>query len=442
MARIPTKVFVPNTPGIPNAPGTIVACHKRRGEPIDAEEALFEIRYADLDAEVLAPVPGTIVELHVATGDTVSVGWPLADIATGQDGAASLPALRLSRSLIDRAPLWIAVALSAPALVWPWWLVVVLIGSLLLAGLERAWTPGQRLRPADALLLPLGVAVSAGGWIRERLSQPAPLAGIMPFLGWLAVAIVGVATAGAALRLISHGTSGLVAAMRLANFGYAMNVFAFLAGVSFMRRSLSVPKRKAYLTHLLAEMPAAVLAAAALAALIWTLLCAVALPRNAWWPASNLDDAVSAMPAGLRSTVQEWKRSLAETEARAVVDCLAERGQGGWLPPTGLLTADGAVAVSVDPDRASRPNDRSLAILMLALQNQLSPNVSVVVIHTSSPRARLRFELLHTNSPITNGMLLADRVTPTQHANAHLTTVRSMPEQDVNLALRCSAVAF
>jgi Biotin-requiring enzyme len=441
-ARASTKVFVPSTRQIPGTPGTVVACHKRRGEQVEAEEALFEIRFADVDAEVLAPLAGTLVGLHVATGDTVSVGWPLADIASYADGKASLPTGSFASSLIARAPLVIAVAVGAPALIWPFWLVVVIIGSLLLVGIERTWVPARRLEPADVFTLPLGVVAGAGGWIRGRLSQPAPLAETVRFAGWLVVAIVGTAAVGGALWLASDGTNGLVAAMRLADFGYALRVFAFLASISLIRRGLSVAARKAYLVRMLSGVPAAALAGATLVALVWALLCAVVLPRDAWWPAPNLHEAVSSMPVGLRNTVHEWERSLAETEARAVVNCAAERGRGGWLPPTGLLRADGTVAVSVNFDRASPPDDRSLAVLMLALQNQLAPNVSIVIMHTGKPRARIRYELIPTTRPITEIDLLADRVTLGLHTKAHLAAVRSISEPDINVALRCSAVAF
>jgi pyruvate/2-oxoglutarate dehydrogenase complex dihydrolipoamide acyltransferase (E2) component len=438
----PTKVFVPNTPGIPNAPGTVVACHKRRGDPIDAEEMLFEIRYADLDAEVLAPVTGTLIELHVATGDTVSVGWPLAAIAAEAEGNASWTPARFARALVERAPFVIAIALSAPALLWPAWLAVVLIGSLLLVGIERTWTPGRHLEPADVFMLPLGVAVGAGRWIRERASQLAPLAGILPLMVWLAVAITGTAIVGGALWLISYGADGLAAAIRLAEFGHAARMFAFLASLSFIRRGLSVPARKAYLSRELSNVPTAALTGATLVALTWAIMCAVAIPRDAWWPASNLDAAASSMPLGLRSTVREWKRSLAETEARAVVNCAAQRGLGGWLPPVALLRPDNSVAVAVNYDRASPPDDRSLAVLMLALQNQLSPNASVVVIHTTKPRARLRFELFPTGSPVTEVGPITERVAPNRQADAHLRAVKSVPEHDIKVALRCSAVAF
>jgi pyruvate/2-oxoglutarate dehydrogenase complex dihydrolipoamide acyltransferase (E2) component len=440
--RTPTKVFVPNTQQIPRTPGTVVACHKRRGERVEAEEALFEIRFADVDAEVLAPLTGTLVGLHVAAGDTVSVGWPLADISTGERLDAS-PSDPLAARLLAHAPFAIALALSAVALIWPLlWLAVVLAGSFLFVGIERTWVRGLRPEPAEAVLFPLRVLASSGRWLRERFSQPAPLAGTVRFAGWLGVAIVGTGAVGGLVWLTSHGGGGVVAAMRLADFAHAFRIFAFLACVSLIRVGLSAPARRAYLARALSGIPGAGLAAAVTLALIWVVLCAMVLPRDSWWPASNLRTALNSMPVGLRDTAREWERSLAETEARAVVECAAQRGFGGWLPPTGLLGPDGTVAVAVNFDRAAPPNDRSLAVLMLALQNQLAPNTAVIIVHTDKPRARIRYGPIPTTSPITEAGVVADRVTPSARTDAHLAALRSMPEQDVKVALRCSAVAF
>ncbi len=442
-ARAPTKLFVPNARQIPRAPGTVVACHKRRGERVEAEEALFEIRFADVDAEVLAPLAGRIVGLHVAAGDTVSVGWPLADISSDEGQDAAPPSSPFAALMLAHAPLVIALALGSVAFVWPLlWLVVVLAGSLLLVGIERTWVSGLRVQPAEAVLLPLRVLASSGRWLRGRVSQPAPLAGTGRFVGWLGVAILGTGAVGGLLWLISHGADGLVAAMRLADFAHALRVFAFLACVSLIRVGLSAPARKAYLTRALSGIPDAGLAAGIAIALVWVALCAVVLPRDTWWPASSLRAALSSMPVGLRDTAREWEQSLAETEARAVVSCAAQRGFGGWLPPTGILGPDGSVAVAVNFDRANPPDNQSLAVLMLALQNQLAPNVSVIIIHTDRPRARIRYEPIPAASPIAEAGQLAGRVAMNAHANAHLAALRSTPEQDVKVALRCSAVAF
>src|SRR5688572_14710632 len=70
--------------------GSILEWHKQEGDEISEDETLVEISTDKVDAEVPSPVPGTVVKLHAAEGDTVGVGSVLAEIAPG-DGAT--PAL-------------------------------------------------------------------------------------------------------------------------------------------------------------------------------------------------------------------------------------------------------------------------------------------------------------------------------------------------------------
>ncbi len=57
-----------------------------RATAVAADETIVEISTDKVDAEVPAPVGGTLVKIHAAEGDTVAVGALLAEIATG-DGA-------------------------------------------------------------------------------------------------------------------------------------------------------------------------------------------------------------------------------------------------------------------------------------------------------------------------------------------------------------------
>src|SRR6478609_555904 len=70
--------------------GSILEWHKQEGDEVSEDETLVEISTDKVDAEVPAPVSGTVVKIHAAEGDTVNVGSVLAEIAPG-DGAA--PAL-------------------------------------------------------------------------------------------------------------------------------------------------------------------------------------------------------------------------------------------------------------------------------------------------------------------------------------------------------------
>src|ERR671911_565538 len=61
--------------------GSILEWHKQEGEAVSEDETLVEISTDKVDAEVPAPVSGTVVKIHAAEGDTVGVGSVLAEIA-------------------------------------------------------------------------------------------------------------------------------------------------------------------------------------------------------------------------------------------------------------------------------------------------------------------------------------------------------------------------
>ncbi len=71
--------------------GTVVAWHKAAGDPVTADEVLFEVSTDKVDTEVPAPADGVLAEILVEAGATVPVGSRLAVIAGADDsvGAAA-----------------------------------------------------------------------------------------------------------------------------------------------------------------------------------------------------------------------------------------------------------------------------------------------------------------------------------------------------------------
>ena len=67
--------------------GTILEWHKSEGDHVTAEETIVEISTDKVDAEVAAPIAGTVVKIHAAAGETVAVGALLAEIAPNGDSA-------------------------------------------------------------------------------------------------------------------------------------------------------------------------------------------------------------------------------------------------------------------------------------------------------------------------------------------------------------------
>jgi 2-oxoglutarate decarboxylase len=69
------------------AEGTVLEWHKGVGDQVRPEETIVEISTDKVDAEVPAPVAGTIVKILAEEGETVAVGAPLAEISANGDGA-------------------------------------------------------------------------------------------------------------------------------------------------------------------------------------------------------------------------------------------------------------------------------------------------------------------------------------------------------------------
>src|SRR4051812_38247884 len=71
--------------------GSVLEWHKQEGDEVSQGETLVEISTDKVDAEVPAPVAGTLVKCHVVDGDTVEVGAVLAEIAPSNGGAPATP---------------------------------------------------------------------------------------------------------------------------------------------------------------------------------------------------------------------------------------------------------------------------------------------------------------------------------------------------------------
>ena len=77
--------------------GTVTAWHKAAGDPVRADEVLFEVSTDKVDTEVPAPADGVLSEILVEAGATVPVGTRLAVIggagetAGAPESAASVP---------------------------------------------------------------------------------------------------------------------------------------------------------------------------------------------------------------------------------------------------------------------------------------------------------------------------------------------------------------
>src|SRR3954451_7505044 len=72
--------------------GVILEWAKQPGDAVQADETLVEISTDKVDAEVPAPVSGTVAEILAQAGDTVNVGQVIARLAAGDGAQPTAPA--------------------------------------------------------------------------------------------------------------------------------------------------------------------------------------------------------------------------------------------------------------------------------------------------------------------------------------------------------------
>ena len=70
--------------------GTIIKWHKKVGDNVSKDETIFEISTDKVDTEIPSPVDGTLAEILIGEQETVSVGTPVAKIATGKSSDVSV----------------------------------------------------------------------------------------------------------------------------------------------------------------------------------------------------------------------------------------------------------------------------------------------------------------------------------------------------------------
>src|SRR5436190_786098 len=72
--------------------GTVLTWLKQEGDHVEADDPLVEVSTDKVDAEVPSPAAGTITEILVDEGDTVTVGQVIARLALGAGAPAPVAA--------------------------------------------------------------------------------------------------------------------------------------------------------------------------------------------------------------------------------------------------------------------------------------------------------------------------------------------------------------
>jgi len=88
---MPTDVVMPQM-GESITEGTITKWLKKPGDSVQRDEPLFEISTDKVDAEIPSPAAGTLKEIKIAEGTTVTINTVVAVIDGAGSAAASAPA--------------------------------------------------------------------------------------------------------------------------------------------------------------------------------------------------------------------------------------------------------------------------------------------------------------------------------------------------------------
>ncbi len=93
-----TEIIMPQM-GESIAEGTITKWLKKVGDPVKRDEPIFEISTDKVDAEIPAPVAGTLTEIRVPEGQTVAINTVVGVLGEAGEAAASPPPPRSPRRL-------------------------------------------------------------------------------------------------------------------------------------------------------------------------------------------------------------------------------------------------------------------------------------------------------------------------------------------------------
>jgi hypothetical protein len=328
--------------------------------------------------------------------------------------------------LEERSPTLLAVALSAPALVLPFgWLLLCLLLAWIAGSVKRSPSADGARGPADLVVPPL-----------RTLGAAANPANLVLALAGVAAAIAGGAAIAAAWGLVtwlpSEGSTGLLAAVRLAVLAYGPRLAVAMLCFLLLRRQLGAGMHGAGV-----RTRARAISEEALTGMTITggivVLASLVLASSSWWPAGSTAGAIGLLPSALETQLRDGQASLVEDEAHAVSDCVAQHDRGwSWRVGSAARLPDGSFGIAVRTSQ--KPFRRDVAVLVMALQNQLAPWVSSVRVVTPGLAVRLDRRKLGHGAPVGSvGELV--------HA-ANLPAGALGAERDVRaVALRCSAAA-
>jgi 2-oxoglutarate dehydrogenase E2 component (dihydrolipoamide succinyltransferase) len=99
--------------------GTITRWFKKVGDTVAADEPLFEVSTDKVDTEVPSPVAGTLTEIRVKEGETVSVGTVIAVVGSASASVAPAPVVAPAPIVAPVAPAPVVVPVVQAPVVQP-----------------------------------------------------------------------------------------------------------------------------------------------------------------------------------------------------------------------------------------------------------------------------------------------------------------------------------
>ena len=94
---MPTEVVMPQM-GESITEGTITKWLKKPGDAVERDEPLFEISTDKVDAEIPSPSAGTLAEIKVPEGTTVTVNTVVCMLSEAGSNGASAPASKVAET--------------------------------------------------------------------------------------------------------------------------------------------------------------------------------------------------------------------------------------------------------------------------------------------------------------------------------------------------------
>mgnify|MGYP000518893967 CR=1 FL=1 len=440
------NVFVPQAFEGTNV-AEISACYKQVGDSVSIGDAICGLRDAVSGSEInlISPYAGTILHLDAALGQQHTVGSVLAQVAHVPANVPSEvePRSESAIKLAGSMPNLLVLAIALPALAIPMlWLPLTLLAAFFSYVTLQARQDVAPSGAVEQVLVPFKFVVTAArcgfaGLNPARLIRGSVITAFC-FLGACALASL----AGVAMWVVAEGLDGALASTRLALYEYTPQLFAFLVCIwitgNAIRRRTTDEVIRAYALRL--PEPALAVGPAVLVVLL--LLVLFAAPSRSSWPASSGEALLSGAPPIIRDTFIEQRSVWVENNSEAVTRCMFEQSVGAWIVASAGTDPTGAPWVSIAPAQGETPSDRSQFVLLVALQNQLSPFESATVVVRRGPIGDVRFSPGLEKKLVRNLSEFPDNADSLSDKRIKRLATHRTYRHDIDAALRCSAATL